>query len=116
MVDDSENILEINKLILEKMMPDWSVVTTSNGYMALEIIKNKKFDIMITDLEMPIMSGLRLIAYLRSFSDIPVILYSSVADEVDSRVLESLCITKAICKPCCCKLLATEIKNAVEKR
>ena len=62
-VDDS---LSIRKYISELLNQQGYVTDTArNGYEALELLKRQEFDILITDLEMPKLSGYELIETLR---------------------------------------------------
>ncbi len=62
----------------------FEVVATSDGKAALnEIESNGKFDLVISDVEMPQMDGLALTCAIRSsekYSKLPVIVYSSIGD------------------------------------
>ena len=116
LVDDSEGIAEVFQMLLTKAISGAEVNIANNGFLALEMIKNKSFDILITDLNMPMMTGMQLVSNVRVFSNMPIILFSSNADEVEGHVLKSLRITKAIHKPCSAKDLASEIMNAIQKK
>ncbi len=57
------------------------VTVAENGQVALEILKNKTFDIIISDLIMPVMDGLEFIRHVRSdtkLHDIPAIALTSM--------------------------------------
>lgn len=63
LIDDSKLMLTIftNQLI----NAGYTVITAKNGKEALEIIEKDKIDIILTDLEMPIMDGYEFIKILR---------------------------------------------------
>ncbi len=66
----------------------YEVRTAENGAMALDEAKRKPPDLVITDLAMPVLSGLDLLQQLRELpllADIPVIIVSG-HDDVDKRV------------------------------
>ena len=80
-VDDSsvDRTLATGLLTLE---PDWNVVEADDGNAALAAIKFSAPDVIITDLQMPGMNGLELIAALhKTHSHIPVILMTSKGSE-----------------------------------
>jgi signal transduction histidine kinase/CheY-like chemotaxis protein len=58
-VDDEEDILDILSEILE--LAGCSVDTTSDGNIAVEQVKAKRYDFLLTDLKMPIMDGITLL-------------------------------------------------------
>lgn len=55
-VDDNEEFCENMKDILE--VKDYEVEVVYDGFSAIEIVKQKKFDIILLDIKMPIMNGL----------------------------------------------------------
>jgi CheY-like chemotaxis protein len=59
-----------------------NVFEASNGKEALEYLDKQQFDVVITDIEMPVMNGLELVSRIRSnagYSSVPVIVVSSYA-------------------------------------
>lgn len=62
-VEDEKELNSILKRILEKF--DHKCFSAMDGKQALEIIQSEKIDVVITDLEMPVMSGLDLIRIVR---------------------------------------------------
>ncbi len=57
-----------------------NVFEASNGKEALEYLDKQQFDVVITDIEMPVMNGLELITRIRanaSYASVPVIVVSS---------------------------------------
>ncbi|MBU8934585.1 MAG: response regulator [candidate division Zixibacteria bacterium] len=64
----------------------WQTSVAENGQKALEILGNRKVDLVLTDLRMPDMDGLALTSEMRSsFPDIPVIIMTAYPS-VDSAV------------------------------
>jgi len=59
LVDDEESIRDTLKIILEDY--GYRVMVASNGFDALNIIKNNLIDILVTDLRMPKMDGIELL-------------------------------------------------------
>jgi len=53
------------------------VITAKNGQEALELLKNEKFDLLLTGLTMPVIDGMELISRSRKSSpDLPVVILS----------------------------------------
>ena len=61
-VEDDENILLLTYLNLKN---EYHIFTAKNGKEALNIIYNKKIDLMITDIMMPQMNGYELVETIR---------------------------------------------------
>jgi DNA-binding NtrC family response regulator len=85
-VDDEEVIRDGLKRILVR--EPFAVETCSSGYSAIEIMQKREFDLIITDLKMPGMSGIEVLKSVRTLQpDIPVILitgYASVETAVEA--------------------------------
>lgn len=54
-VDDEPNVRHVLKLYLERA--GYSVATCSDGQEALDAIRNRAPDVLVTDIKMPVMSG-----------------------------------------------------------
>lgn len=65
-VDDEESILSTLKNSLKKLGGDYEVFTALSGYSALEQLKQRKFDLIVTDYRMDGMDGLELIKEVRA--------------------------------------------------
>ena len=62
-VDDEEDLRDILEMICLKI--GVSVQTAANGQQALDLIKKHHFDIVISDIQMPVMDGMTLLANVR---------------------------------------------------
>lgn len=79
-VDDSEAIC--NALRRELVQVRFEVVTTQSGEAALQLVANNAFDVVITDLRMPMMDGEQLIAQLaQKFPELPCIVITGNAEK-----------------------------------
>jgi len=60
-----------------------SIVVASNGARALECLAAHKPDLLVTDVNMPVMNGLELLSRLRAdgYPDLPVIVLTGQADQ-----------------------------------
>lgn len=70
----------INRLLLKEILIDISnqINEAENGKDAIEILKNNTIDIVLMDIEMPVMNGLETTKYIREnlpgpFNRIPII-------------------------------------------
>jgi two-component system chemotaxis response regulator CheY len=80
-VDDSTTVRKFVAASLN--MKGFRVVTAADGVEALERMPAEKFDLIITDLNMPDMDGFEFIRTLREtpeYRDIPIIVLSSMTD------------------------------------
>ena len=85
-VDDSVNTREIEKSILESY--GYKVNIASDGMEAMEMIKEFKYNLVVTDVEMPRMDGFTLCEELRKdsrYKMVPVIIVTSRDKPEDKR-------------------------------
>lgn len=83
-VDDEERLLRVLRLGLAS--GGYKVRTASNGQEALDEILSSPFDVVITDLKMPVMGGLDLVLELERLGiKVPLIVMTAYAD-VDTAV------------------------------
>mmetsp|Transcript_14866 Transcript_14866/g.34291 ORF Transcript_14866/g.34291 Transcript_14866/m.34291 type:complete len:130 (+) Transcript_14866:288-677(+) len=64
-VDDVASIRKLLSNRLQRLHPDMDVRTAVNGEEGLGMMKCESFDIVITDVVMPVMSGPQMVAGLR---------------------------------------------------
>ena len=61
----------------------YEVITGSNGQEAVELTKSESPDLVVLDVMMPVMDGLTACEKIREFSDVPIILLTAKADDMD---------------------------------
>ncbi|MBI2871616.1 MAG: response regulator [Chloroflexi bacterium] len=77
-VDDEPQIGWIFALKLR--LSGYEVECTTSGAEALDLLRKHKFDAMLLDILMPGMSGLDVLRELRTFSQLPVAVFSAKLD------------------------------------
>jgi len=111
-VDDSVAIRMPLKLILEELGHD--VNAFEDGRQALDFARGEVVDLVITDLNMPVMNGMALIASLRKNSDyssVPILVLTTETVEHKKNKAKTLGATGWIAKP----FSPERIKKALEK-
>jgi CheY-like chemotaxis protein len=86
-VDDSHMIRRIVGKILKEY--DFDVLMAENGQLGLETARKAQPDLIIMDVEMPVMNGLRATEEIksdRSTAHIPVLIFTSLGSEEDIRM------------------------------
>ena len=79
--DDEKNERDCLKYLLENTNLSLEIREAQNGAEALEILDNWKADILLTDIQMPVMGGLELIDRVSQKSpDIRIIIFSNYAE------------------------------------
>jgi len=74
-VDDEPKVLRFIEIDLK--IRGFEVITTTTGQEALDLVKSAKPDIMLLDIIMPGMNGFQVLKELRTFTDLPVIVFSA---------------------------------------
>jgi chemotaxis protein histidine kinase CheA len=98
-VDDSLPTREIESEILS--LEGYLVDTAADGAQALKAMKSKHYDLICTDINMPVMDGFMLTENIRKneeLSHIPVIVISSRASDEDQERAEKLGASRYIIK------------------
>ncbi len=65
-VDDDALLLRVYEMMLEDEPYAWDIVTANDAATALDLIKNSEFDIVVSDMRMPGMSGTELMKEVRN--------------------------------------------------
>ncbi|EQC47450.1 chemotaxis protein CheW [Bacteriovorax sp. Seq25_V] len=81
-VEDSQLYLRVQKELYTEA--GYAVCTAMNGSEALSILDTEKIDVIVTDIDMPIMTGWEMIRKLKGntkYVDIPVIAVSSIVSK-----------------------------------
>ena len=80
-VDDEELLVKGIRFNLQN--DGYEVITGANGVEAVAQAQNQNPDIVILDVMMPQMDGLTACAKIREFSNVPIILLTAKADDMD---------------------------------
>ncbi|MHA1226828.1 MAG: response regulator [Candidatus Hodarchaeales archaeon] len=76
-MDDELDISNLGKIFLEKINPQLKVKTCNSGIEALELFESENFDAIVSDYQMPVMSGLEFLEKVRKKDkDIPFIIFT----------------------------------------
>ncbi|MBF0119238.1 MAG: response regulator [Desulfobacterales bacterium] len=116
-VDDNEMNRDILSRNLQRQ--GYTVEIAENGRMALEMISNKSFDLVLLDLMMPEINGYQVLQQMKEtnkWKNIPVIMLSAL-DEIDGvvRCLE-IGAEDYLSKPFNSALLHVRIESSLEKK
>ncbi len=100
-VDDEQDILESLKDLLEASLDDVEVLPASSGQQALNIIRDHRVDLIISDYKMPKMNGLEFLANAQEAAPgVPRILLTAFPDlGIAVRAINETGIENFITKP-----------------
>jgi CheY-like chemotaxis protein len=117
LVDDQDMIVQIEKQMLERL--GYYVTARASSTDALETFQMQpdKFDLVITDLTMPNMTGDKLAQKLMAIRpDIPVILCTGFSEKMSKEKVKSLRIKGFLMKPVVMKDLSGMIRKVLDKK
>ena len=114
-VDDEPALTMMGQRILGQL--GYQVKTTNSSPEALAIFRSKphEFDLVITDLTMPELTGINLAkALLEIRPDLPIVLCTGFSDQVNEEMLQSIGIHGLLLKPITIHELAHSVRMAIE--
>jgi len=113
-VDDSVSIRKyVSGLFIEQ---GFKTETAANGREALEKLKSQKFDLMITDLEMPQFNGYELIEVIRNdakFEEMPIVVLTGRTGSKFEEMSHALGADAYINKPFSDQELIQKVKSFI---
>ncbi len=116
-VDDESDIVSTIQYRLK--FCEFDVITASNGKEGLEKAANEKPDIILLDINMPVMDGHEMLERLKSrpdLKDTPVIMLTAYSDGKDIAKAADLGIADYVTKPFDFTELMEKISNALENK
>ncbi len=116
LIDDESMILSVNSKFLKSL--GYIVETASDGLEALELFELKPdyYDLILTDLTMPNLTGLELIQAIRGQNSlIPLVLCSGLSSQVTQEMMNDNQINKLLSKPTSFSALALGIRSAMDE-
>jgi CheY-like chemotaxis protein len=115
-IDDEQSIVNMEKLMLNRL--GYKVVAKSNSMEALLLFEEApdEFDLVITDITMPVMAGDRLAQkILDRRSDIPIIMCTGYNKSVTEEKARDIGIRDYILKPFSMSQLAKTVRKALDR-
>lgn len=116
-VDDDPRLLDIMESTLLQDSGGMGVFTASSGTQALDILASEEIVLVVTDINMPGITGLQLLSEIREhYPDIKVIIITGFGTpEIRSSAEKNGCL-KFIDKPFDCQALKTIIQEQLENQ
>jgi PAS domain S-box-containing protein len=111
--------MELNQLLMKTLLDDFGFECeiASNGKIAVDKFKEKNFDIILMDLQMPEMNGFEATEYIRKTmkSNIPIIALTADVTTVDVEKCKAVGMNDYISKPVDERLLYSKLVNIIKK-
>ncbi|MCP3872953.1 MAG: response regulator, partial [Desulfobacteraceae bacterium] len=116
LVDDEKAIIEMEQQMLERL--GYQVTAKTDSTEALKMIKAdpNNFDLIITDMTMPNITGIQLANEVKTMDiDIPIIICTGFSDQINELNSKRLGFHGYVVKPIIKKEIAQAIRNALDK-
>jgi CheY-like chemotaxis protein len=115
-IDDEKSLVDLGQQILERLGYRVTIRTSSVEALELFIEQPDKFDLIITDMTMPNMTGDELAGKLMNIrADIPVILCTGYSERISKERAHDLGIKEFILKPIVMRELAKTVRSVLDK-
>ncbi|MFN2515275.1 MAG: response regulator [Pyrinomonadaceae bacterium] len=113
-VDDDETIRDA---LYEFLSEEYVCHTAETAEVAFSRLEDGVYDVLLTDISMPGLSGLELLGHVRQkYSNTPVIIISGISDQEHAQGLIQLGAFDFLIKPFRLELVEISVKKAVEYR
>lgn len=114
LVDDDETIRDT---LYELLSESYVCQTAETAEKALARLEADEYDVVLTDISMPGLSGLELLGYVRQkFPKTPVIIISGIGDQEHAQGLIRLGAFDFLLKPFSLDVVEKSVRRAVEYR
>ena len=115
-VDDEETLLLIMVNRFEDYADQFNVFTARNGKEAVEVLESESIDFLVTDLKMPEMDGIELLALMSSkYPHIPAMAMSAFSTPEIEKKLAQMGTLQVLDKPVNFDLLADAILKGLDR-
>lgn len=114
-VDDEINILRAFERSLHELRHKWDLTFVSSGEAAIREAKNRHFNVVVTDLSMPGMSGLDVVQVLNDTArQTKCIIVTGTADlQTAAEIINTVDVFRFYTKPCATEVLTEGISAAL---
>ena len=115
-VDDSPTMRQLIVFALKRLR-DVSITEASDGVDGLKKISSDKFDLVLTDINMPVMDGLKLVSLIRgdaTHKEVPIIVITTEGGQEDKDRAMALGATSYITKPIQANSVLTVVKGLLD--
>jgi PAS domain S-box-containing protein len=111
--------IALNQLLMKTLLDDFSFECdiVANGKLAIEKLESKSYDVILMDLQMPVMNGFEATEYIRNTmnSKIPIIALTADVTTVDLAKCKAVGMNDYLAKPVDERLLYNKIVCMVKK-
>jgi len=115
-IEDSPTMRQLIRFALNRL-PQAEVIEASDGVDGLKKLSSNEVDLILTDINMPIMDGLKLVSLVRSndsYRDIPIVIITTEGAQEDRERAMALGANAYITKPIQSASLLKTVKDLLD--
>ncbi|MFC1885653.1 response regulator [Thermodesulfobacteriota bacterium] len=113
-VDDEKSLVDIGLKMLQELGYQVSAKTSSIKALELFRIQSDQFDLIITDMTMPHMTGMQLAENIKQIRpEIPIIILTGFSEAISKEKTEAIGINSVLIKPVTREVIARKIREAL---
>ncbi len=115
LVDDEEAIVRMEQQMLSRLGYQVTVRTSSIEALVAFKAHSDSFDLLLTDMTMPTMTGIQLAAAVKAIRpDVPVIICTGFSEQLDKAKCDSFGIAGYLMKPVASRAVAEAVRKALD--
>ena len=113
-VDDEQNVLQALERTLRAKRGEWEMEFVESGVAAMDMVREQRVDVVVTDLAMPGMSGVELVGHLNEVvPETKCLILTGTADlQTAAEVINTVRVFRFYTKPCVTERLIEGISAA----
>jgi len=112
--DDEAGVLDGLRAVLRPQRREWDMVFALGGAAALEQLKQSQFDVVVTDMRMPVVDGAELLRQTKELQPRAVRIVLSGQTDAETAMKTVFTAHQFLAKPCECEKLRGVVKRACD--
>lgn len=113
-VDDDDILRVIIKRALERV--GYEVECAADGQIALMLFEKSFFDLIVTDIQMPVMDGVALLKAVRKQSKVPIVVLTGYSSLISAEEAYPMGADAYLTKPVLTEVLLEKIQGCLQQR
>lgn len=118
LIDDQSTVLDIHVAIIKSLKMDLNIVSMTDPAAALDWVKNKQVDLIITDFRMHQMNGMQFVQALKNSDNVlthNIVVVTVLKDQATHQELIAAGASACLTKPVQTQALAKVAKDLLEQ-
>jgi HD-like signal output (HDOD) protein/CheY-like chemotaxis protein len=111
-VDDEVSVLEGLRAVLRAQRHEWDMVFALGGVRATELLQSQTFDVVVTDMRMPVVDGAEVLQRAKQLQPHAVRIVLSGQTDVETAMKSVFSAHQFLAKPCEVKQLRAAVQRA----